>query len=67
MKRTLVALALAAAAPLFAQTDADKLVARVNGEARMASAVPPGPSRRWTVDAKIVPEMALPRTCVASP
>ena len=32
MKRTLVALALAAAAPLFAQSDADKLVARVNGE-----------------------------------
>ena len=32
MKRTLVALALAAAAPLLAQSDADKLVARVNGE-----------------------------------
>ena len=32
MKRTLLALALAAAAPLFAQTDADKLVARINGE-----------------------------------
>ena len=31
MKRTLVALALAAAAPLLAQSDADKLVARVNG------------------------------------
>lgn len=32
MKRTLLALALVAAAPLFAQTDADKLVARINGE-----------------------------------
>jgi parvulin-like peptidyl-prolyl isomerase len=32
MKRTLLALALAAATPLFAQTDAHKLVARVNGE-----------------------------------
>lgn len=33
MKRTLLALALlATAAPLFAQSDADKLVARVNGE-----------------------------------
>ncbi len=32
MKRTLLALALAAAVPLAAQSDADKLVARVNGE-----------------------------------
>lgn len=32
MKRTLLALALFAAVPLVAQTDADKLVARVNGE-----------------------------------
>jgi peptidyl-prolyl cis-trans isomerase C len=33
MKRTLLALALAAfAVPLFAQSDADKLIARVNGE-----------------------------------
>lgn len=32
MKRTLLALALAAAFPLAAQSDADKLVARVNGE-----------------------------------
>ena len=33
MKRTLLALALAAfAVPLFAQSDADKLIARVNGK-----------------------------------